>query len=285
MIVFANPRMHADIRALWRKTFGDSKAFLSHYFAHMHRDENMLVCLEGDDGVVAMLTMFPITLVAGTHTFPARYIYAVATAEPWRGLGIGTSMMEHALSYMQDRGEAAAILAPAHFSLFGFYEKMGFSTEFFVHEEVVKSADLPKANGDIFDLEAAQLYRLRNQAYQTSKLFARWDEPSLDYILQSTVQFGGFALRFVSGSRHGYAIAAMDDDLCIVKELGLFGMDKHMALSLLHRRVQAQRYLLHQSADGDADPMPFTMIHYVDDTAKAAIPAKGGAPYFALAMD
>ncbi len=285
MISFSIPGMHKSIRALWKNAFGDSEAFVSHYFKHMHRDGNMLICTEGDEGVVAMMTMLPITLQSGSHEFTARYIYAVATAMQWRGLGISTSLMEQALEWMKDNGEAAAILAPAHFSLFPFYERQGFSTAFYVTEELVISGDLPKPSGSVEDLKAADLFRLRNHAYERSRLYAKWDEKTLDYIIQSSRRFNGYALRFICGNGHGYAIAAMESDLCDVKEIGLFGMDKHQALSLLHSRVQAKRYLLHQSAKGDDDPMPFGMIYWLDEKAKKAVPKKGEPPYFALAMD
>ncbi len=285
MISFSIPSMHGDIRALWKQAFGDSEAFVSHYFTHMHRDENMLVCTQDDEELVAMMTMLPITLQCGVHSFSARYIYAVATEQSWRGLGISTSLMEHALSWMRDNGDAAAILVPAHFSLFSFYESQGFSTVFYSSEELIKSSDLPQPEGNISDLTAEQLFMMRNRAFEHSALFAKWDIDTLDYTIQSTKRFGGVALHFSCGDGEGYALATIEHDLCAVKELGLFGLDRQAALSLLHKRVKAQRYLLHQSAQGDPDPMPFGMIHWLAIEAQKKMPTYGEAPYFGLVMD
>jgi predicted N-acetyltransferase YhbS len=285
MIAHPNENIRADVRALWQTTFGDSDAFLSRYFARMHRDENMLVCVEDDEELVAMLTMLPITLKSGGRAFPARYIYAVATAEPWRGLGISTSLMAHALDLMRENGEKAAILVPAHFSLFGFYERQGFSTAFYAREQAVDAADLPAPQGTMEDIGAADLRALRERAFAPSCLFASWDEHTLGYIIDTVTGDGGAAVRFSACGGEGYAVAAMDEELCVVKELFLDGISVPQALSLLHGRMGARRYILHLSAAGDDDPMPFGMIRWLDDEAERQARHGDQPPYFALVMD
>ena len=285
MITHPIPSMHEDIKALWKQTFGDSEVFLSHYFAHMYSDETMLVCVEDDEEIVAMMTMLPVTLTSGQSSLPARYVYAVATAEDWRGLGISTSLMEQALEEMKDDGIAAAILVPAHFSLFSFYERQGFETAFYVLETPVKAADLPKCSGNATPLLAHELLDFRNRLFADSRLFAKWDENSLAYIIDSANRFGGFALKFESEGGFGYAIAALDDSVCYVKELGLFGLDRLQALALLHRHAKANLYIVHERADGDPDPMPFGMIQWLDEDAKKRVKKDGQEPYFELVMD
>jgi predicted acetyltransferase len=277
--------MHEDIRALWQETFGDSDAFLSHYFAKLHRDENMLVTTEDDSELVAMMTMFPIELVSGENAFPARYVYAVATAEPWRGLGISTSLMAYALEEMKEAGVAAAILVPAHFSLFDFYGRQGFSTAFFATENAVDAAELPAPEGTISELTAEALYVMRNRVFVNSRLFAKWDENTLEYIISSTRLYGGAVLEFHSQSSEGYAVATCENGICSVKELGLMGMGRSQALALLHSRVNAERYILHLIATGDPDPMPFGMIQWLDEAAEKRALQGSEAPYFGLVMD
>ncbi len=285
MITHPIPAMHADIKALWKQTFGDSDAFLNHYFQNLYSDDTMLVCVEDDEEVVAMMTMLPITLQSGSLTFPARYIYAVATASEWRGLGISTSLMEQAVDEMKDDGVAAAMLVPAHFSLFEFYERQGFETAFYVSETTVKADVLPEAEGEILPLTASELYDFRNRLFSNSRLFARWDEKALSYIIESTNLFGGFALKFKSAEAEGYAFASLDDNVCYVKELGLFGMDKNTALALLHTKVGANLYITLDKADNDSDPMPFGMIRWLDEEAKKKVNKDGQEPYFELVMD
>lgn len=285
MITHPIPSMHADIKALWKQTFGDSDAFLNHYFQNMYSDETMLVCVEDDEEVVAMMTMLPITLQSGKLTFPARYIYAVATAQDWRGLGISTSLMEQALEEMKDEGIAAAMLVPAHFSLFEFYERQGFETAFYVSELSVPASGLPEPDGEISMLSAHELYELRNRLFASSRLFAKWDEDTITYIEQSISKFGGFALKFASASGEGYALASVDDGVCYVKELGLFGMEPMQALSLLNQKAKSKLYIVHRPADADDDPMPFGMIQWLDEEAKKKVTSEGQEPYFALAMD
>jgi predicted acetyltransferase len=279
------PSMHQDIRALWKQAFGDNDAFLDHYFQTMYSDETMLVCVEDDEEIVAMLTMFPIDLLSGGKRICARYVYAVATDEQWRGLGISTSLMEDAVEQMRAGGTQAAILVPAHFSLFDFYERQEFQTVFYASEDSIKADALPPPSGKAMPLSASDLYTLRARLHSHSRLFAQWDEKTLSYIIESVSKFGGFALRFVSDRGEGYAIASKDHGVCFVKELGLFGMDKLQGLSLLHQQAGANVYVVHNPSDGDPDPMPFGMIRWLDEEAEKQVQRNGDEPYFALVMD
>jgi predicted N-acetyltransferase YhbS len=285
MITNPIPSMHADIKSLWRKTFGDSEAYLAHYFARMHRDENMLVCTEDDEELVAMMTMLPITLKCGGLSFPARYVYAVATDEQWRGLGISTSLMEEALEIMEDNGEAAAILVPAHFSLFAFYERQGFTTAFYACEEAVDAASLPPPEGRAEDIDAAALFSMRERAFKDSSLFASWDADTLGYIAESIVNAGGAVVRLLANGDEGHAVAVVENGLCLVKEISLSGMTLAQALSLLHARFGAKKYVLHRISTGDPDPIPFGMIRWIDKKAEAKVKKRDDAPYLGLVMD
>ena len=79
MIRYAAKIDHPYLKALWQEVFGDPKEAVDAYFALRHKDENMLVEVF-EDTVAGMLTMLPVTLSSSRGDFPARYIYAVATA-------------------------------------------------------------------------------------------------------------------------------------------------------------------------------------------------------------
>jgi predicted acetyltransferase len=147
MIRFATGGDRERLKKLWGDIFGDTPEMVEAYFAHRHRDENMLVETQGDD-IAGMLTMLPLRLATPGKSFPARYIYAVATDTRYRNLGVSTRLLEHAHTFMQGRGEAAAILVPASPSLFDFYGKRGYKTAFSLDTVRFEDKNLPPFPGD-----------------------------------------------------------------------------------------------------------------------------------------
>ena len=78
MIRFAENADHPRLKALWMEAFGDPRDAVETYFALRHKNENMLVNVQGGK-VTGMLSMLPAALCTGGHALAARYIYAVAT--------------------------------------------------------------------------------------------------------------------------------------------------------------------------------------------------------------
>lgn len=109
------------LRALWKEAFGDTDAFLDHFYTTgFSNDRCRCICLAGQ--VVAALHWFD------CHRQDKRlaYIYAVATAKSHRGQGLCHKLMENTQSLLRERGYAGVVLVPAKPDLFAFYEKMGY---------------------------------------------------------------------------------------------------------------------------------------------------------------
>lgn len=142
MIRLAQSRDHQQLKSMWTRVFGDDSEAVEAYFSMRHRDDNMLVWSES--GVIGgMLSMLPLTLMTGKEAYPARYIYAVATEPEQRGRGIATALLERAGELITALGEAAAVLAPASDSLFGYYEKRGYHTAFSLNISDFEGSALP----------------------------------------------------------------------------------------------------------------------------------------------
>ena len=62
------------------------------------------------------------------------YIYAVATAEKFRGKGICHKLMEDTHKYLKEYGYEGAILVPGNEGLFRFYEGIGYRTCSYIRE-------------------------------------------------------------------------------------------------------------------------------------------------------
>lgn len=283
MIRFASGSDHAPLKGLWSDIFGDSPDMVEDYFARRHRDENMLVEVIGGD-IAGMLTMLPLHLLSPGRSLNARYIYAVATAIPYRNQGVSTRLLDSAHEIMKSLGEAAAILVPASPSLFDFYQKRGYKTAFSLDVIRLDAGSLPPFpdNGRFASCSAAVYTRLRDRAFASSRLYACWDERSVQYAVFPLSQEGG-ALHLISGKGEGCAAWERQGDTVFVRELALVNMDISTALSVLHRALNAKAYQvrLPESSIPGADTLPFGMIKWlIPEPALSGTP-----PYLSLALD
>lgn len=292
MIRLARGQDHPQLKALWSGVFGDEPRAVEAYFALRHRDEDMLVWTEGDR-IDGMLSMLPVTLVQGGAAYPARYIYAVATAPEQRNRGIATLLLDRAAEMSRERGEAANLLAPASESLFGYYEKRGYETAFELNVVDVEGAGLGgyPQGGIVEPCDAKEYTRVRDRAFSGKGLYARWDEKAVEYALAALGEGG--AARFGLNGGEGVACwSRTEEDGVLVRELALVGMEEKPALALLHSVVGAERYQVRLAAGGaaerkaragagvGAEAKPFGMVRWFGER-----PASLGPGYLALTLD
>ena len=284
MIRLAENKDHLQLKALWNQVFGDSSSAIDFYFANRHQNQNMLV-YEENNVVAGMLTMLPVQLVSGKQMRPGRYIYAVATAPEYRQRGISTQLLLYCHSYMQEKGETAAILAPASESLFAFYEKRGYQTMFYVESSTFLSSGLPSCpSGAICTpCNAADYFRIRDTAFSDSSLFVRWGEDALDYIIKGARAFGDDVYYIRTQTGEGCAVCGWLGRQIFIRETALVNISITEALSILQRTLGAAKYSLRLpigSLQGST-PQPFGMIHYLCDVPKST----GKPPYLSLILD
>lgn len=119
----AEPQTHQEsqLRELWKQAFGDSDAFLDGFFATGFAPQRCR-CITWNDRVAAALYWFD-CLWEGKKL---AYIYAVATAEDFRGKGFCRKLMEDTHRHLESLGYAGCVLVPGSRSLFDMYEKMGY---------------------------------------------------------------------------------------------------------------------------------------------------------------
>ena len=110
------------LRQLWQQAFGDTKVFLDGFFAtgfSPHRCR----CITENGQIVAALYWFDCEF----HEKPVAYLYAVATAESFRGKGFCRRLMEETHAHLAFLGYTGAILVPASKALFNFYARIGYA--------------------------------------------------------------------------------------------------------------------------------------------------------------
>ncbi len=111
------------LRALWQEAFGDDDSFLDSFFSEAFGRKRCR-CVTVDGKIVAMLYWFDCEYA----NKPIAYIYAVATAEGYRGQGICNKLMKDTHKHLRNLGYTGAVLVPGSEALFKFYERMGYKT-------------------------------------------------------------------------------------------------------------------------------------------------------------
>lgn len=113
----------SQLRALWKAAFGDGDAFLDCFFETAFSPARCR-CVTVDGNVAAALYWFDCSLDGEKIA----YVYAVATANAFRGRGLCRTLMEDTHRHLSTLGYRGAVLVPSEPSLFMMYEKMGYQT-------------------------------------------------------------------------------------------------------------------------------------------------------------
>lgn len=120
-IDFPTKEQLPQLRQLWQEAFGDTDAFIDHFFDTAFSFDRSRCGME-DEKVVAALYWFDCFAYGEKHA----YLYAVATAESCRGQGLCRALMEDTEKVLIARGYAGAILVPGDAGLSQMYGNMGY---------------------------------------------------------------------------------------------------------------------------------------------------------------
>lgn len=126
----------SEIRRLWRDRFNDSRNWMTNVFPRIYRDDEALVIPDdAGAGIISMLLLRRYSMSFREKVFPIGYIYGAATSRQKQGQGYMSGLIREALRQAYARGDIMVALQPARRRLYGFYDRFGFSTTFFIREE------------------------------------------------------------------------------------------------------------------------------------------------------
>lgn len=143
------------LRKLWQEAFSDEDAFLDSFYGTAFAPDRCR-CVTVDGKLAAALYWFDCQL----NGKPVAYIYAVATAEAYRGKGLCRALMENAHSHLAYLGYAGAVLVPGTPSLFRMYEAFGYRTCGMISEFSCAAAEEPVS---LRAIDAAEFCVLRRK--------------------------------------------------------------------------------------------------------------------------
>ncbi len=120
-IDYPTPEHLPALRALFQQAFGDTDTFLDAFYSTAFAYDRCL-CVMVEDRPAAALYW----LDCQWEGKPIAYLYAVATAQAFRGQGLCRALMEHTHTHLAHLGYAGTILVPGTEELFQMYGKMGY---------------------------------------------------------------------------------------------------------------------------------------------------------------
>ena len=204
--------------SLWETVFGDEPDYIRIFLdSPAFRLEDTVVSLDGGK-LAAMLFLLPV----GLRGMNGRYVYAVATHPDFRQRGHAGKMLEFAQHLTEQRGEDFTCLHPASSSLYGFYQRFGFETTFYIHEAVRKQG---KRDFYRFQIMNSPEWKFRSLYLETvskrQEQFLRWNEEMLPFIYQEAKAQNGGALSINGAGVCLYTCP--EGDTVFVKELAFPG--------------------------------------------------------------
>lgn len=216
------------LRALWKKTFGDSDDYLDLVFSRILSPQRALV--EEADGEIRAMLFFPAySLKLGNERIRAGYLCALATEEAYRRRGIMSALLRRALSEMRNAGDGGAFLIPASADLARYYSRFGFEPFFC---RIGESGEPDGEETD--DREAAYLaYEASRRAMESAvwatreQFDAAWEECRLS---------GGRVYR------HGEVFIWRRDGELLARHGGSFSRGKAEGLLLLWDREKPEGF-------------------------------------------
>lgn len=222
-----------ELKELWALCFGDEQQYIDLFFDHRFKEDECLIGVT-EGKVVTMLFTLPIDIrFKGKYSYPACYIYAVATHPQHRGKGYSTQLMEYAHGYLYTQGKRLAVLVPATESLFGYYAKQGFHKQFYCELQAytLDQSKLTGAKLEPTTLPAIQA--LRDHLLGKLELYGSWDQAALAYNQKELELLGGKVLAFNKDDKQGYAVCYPAKEGYTVKEMLYEGDNQELVHDLM----------------------------------------------------
>lgn len=239
------------LRELWKEAFRDSDAFLDGFFSTAFDAKRCRIAM-ADSDLAAALYWFDCSV----NEQPYAYVYAIATAKKYRGLGACHTLLADTHRHLKELGYKGVLLVPGHEALVRLYEGAEYETCTKISEIQCRAFDMDLSIRKIEKDEYAALrreYLPKNGAIQENE--------NLDFLEKQACFYTG----------ENFLLAAS------IENKNLYGMellgDASLAPGLVHALGCKDGTFRTPGKD-----MNFAMFHALDEDA--AVPE-----YFGFAFD
>ncbi len=240
-----------NIKNLWKACFSDTdeavELFLNSYY------EFGFIACEGDE-LMAMLFLLP----AKVNGREARYLYAAAVDEKFRGLGILHGLLQGALA---STSAELCVTLPADEGLYDYYRGLGFKPV------TSNKATLTRAEAaaiakpyELTELVVDGYCGIRSRCLKRDFLF--FGNAMIDYAFKYNELYGAKVIK----SNYGYAIAEERGGVCYVSELISADENAPYLLTDLLSAFESDTFVFHLSPEQKfikSEPERFAMIKYL----------------------
>ncbi len=241
---YTGEKLRKEIKNMWRENFSVTDEWLDMYFKRVYHQADLmtLTASDDDDMIASSLLLQRYNMYFHSTPIAVGYISGAATRKQYRDRGYMKQLMHDAIFHSYERGDVLLTLIPASRNLYFYYDRLGFTTVFYVDEERYTEKHIFEYSGKYEVVEAKESHDVYQ--YIDAKLKERDNvvlHTYLDFqnIIADAEADGGcaVALRDVTdGKIVAVAIAAPGDDRLTVREL-LYSSDdaRNAALSRLMR--------------------------------------------------
>lgn len=294
MIGFAAKADLGALKNLYRACFADPEEYIDAFFAFAMEKYPPAVYRVGDS-IAAMAFMLPAPVQLGKGTEKGIYFYALATRPDFQGRGIMSELMTWCENYQREQGVLFTTLVPGSESLFRFYEKRGYLTDFYAR--ICHVAAMPVCTAEFPTLTAKALFARRQAHFAGRELTLFRGEESISFSLAVAAEGGGFALDLGALVPGGYAVGLESEEKRVIRELGV----KEGAFSTVFPHLGSKTgekpldiWLPDDyTMDRPCERRPFGMSKFIGETkdrARLSFATRlcrdaGNAPYMAFMFD
>ncbi|MDE7432279.1 MAG: GNAT family N-acetyltransferase [Lachnospiraceae bacterium] len=180
-----------ELKLLWKNVFADEDAYIERFFSQVYNHRQTLTYQENGH-IVSMLHMIPYTLQIEGKCFPAMYLYALATEERFRGRKIMSGLICKAHRIAEERGYLCSFLIPEGESLFGFYQRFGYTVPFYDSGIVIQPHKLCHEIGiSETDVSNDGLWEMMQSFYKGQNKVIMLHREQFDFFLTDFYESGG----------------------------------------------------------------------------------------------
>lgn len=242
-----------SVKELYAASFDEKPEAIELFFKRIFKAENCYIAIDRGE-LIAMVHMIP-TTINGRH---ARYLYAAATKEEFRGMGIMNGLVKAALSICAPE---ICVTLPADDHLYDYYRRFKFksleiNTAVLTRDEAEQLAKPFEEQELIVDSYCG----IRNRVLKDNFLF--WNNNHIDYAFDYYALYGAEVIK----SNFGYAIAIEENGACEVLEFICADGNSPYLLTELLKRFDCESYKIRLSPNQgffeNTKPERFAMARY-----------------------